>query len=85
MPLTIPFFFVLKDLTRTVDLEVIKERTRVPSETTQTREDFRTELLKRDIRCVFTGVSAEEGDGIHIIPYKWGTEVRDLFCFYIGI
>ena len=70
-----PFFFVLKDLTRTVDLEVIKERTHVPSETTRTHEDFCTELLKRDIRCVFTGVSPEEGDGIHIIPYKRGTEV----------
>jgi len=62
------------DLTTAVDLEVIKERTRVPSETTENRENFRTKLLKRDVRCVFTGVSAEEGDGIHIIPYKRGTE-----------
>ena len=70
------------DLTTAVDLEVIKERTRVPSETTQTREDFRKELLKRDVRCAFTGVSAEEGDGMHIIPYKWGTEVRPTFILH---
>ena len=69
------------DLTTAVDLEVIKERTHVPSETTRTREDFRKELLKRDARCAFTGVSAEEGDGMRIIPYKRGTEVRSTFIY----
>jgi len=71
------------DLTTTVDLEVIKERTRVPSATTETRKDFRKKLLKRDVRCAFTGVSAEEGDGIHIIPYKRGSEVRSTFISHV--
>ena len=70
------------DLITVVDLEVVKERTRVPSETTQTREEFHRELLKRDVRCAFIGVSAEEGDGIHIIPYKRGTEVRSTFILH---
>jgi len=80
--LTLSDLFNYSELTTAVDLEVIKERTQVPSETTRTREDFRAELLKRDVRCVFTGVSAEEGDGIHIIPYKRGTEVRSTFILH---
>ncbi|KZP28688.1 hypothetical protein FIBSPDRAFT_947515 [Athelia psychrophila] len=52
-------------LAHAVDLEVIKERSRVPSETTRTREDFRTKLLERDGRCVWTG---QQGVGMHIIP-----------------
>jgi hypothetical protein len=68
-----------EDLTTAVDLEVIKERTRVPSETTETREVFRTKLLKRDVCRAFTGVSAEEGDAIHIIPCERGSEVCSTF------
>jgi len=39
-----------KDLVHAVDLEVIKVRTNVPSESTQTRNDFRTNLVERDVR-----------------------------------
>ena len=39
-----------------VDPEVIKMRTTTPSETTQSREEYRIRLLKRDIFCVWTGV-----------------------------
>jgi hypothetical protein len=42
-----------KDLVHAVDLEVIKVRTNVPS---QTRNDFRTNLVERDVRCVWTGL-----------------------------
>jgi hypothetical protein len=40
-----------KDLVHAVDLEVIKVRTNVPSESTQTRNDFRTNLVERDVVC----------------------------------
>jgi hypothetical protein len=40
-----------------VDLEVIKQRSQVSSETTGTPEDFRTRLLERDGRCVWTGMT----------------------------
>jgi len=46
-----------------VDLEVIRMRTHVPSETTRTREDFRTKLLDRDAFCVWTGVGEDYGSG----------------------
>jgi hypothetical protein len=65
-----------EDLTRVVDLEVIKIRTDVPSESTQTRDEFNTNLLERDIYCVWTGVEPDEGAGLHIIPYERGSEVR---------
>jgi len=56
-------------------LEVMKEGCMyIPSETTEIYEVFRTKSLKRDMCCAFTGVSAEEGDSIHIIPYKRGSE-----------
>jgi len=58
-----------------VDIEVIKARTGVPSETTGTRDGFRDKLLQRDICCVFTGLPADAGDGLHIIPFKRGPEV----------
>jgi hypothetical protein len=41
-----------------VDIEVIKARTGVPSETTGTCDGFRNKLLQRDICCVFTGIEA---------------------------
>jgi hypothetical protein len=65
-----------EDLAHAIDLEVIKERTHVASETTKTREDFRRRLLLRDPCCVWTGVSSEFGAGMHIIPHRRGSEVR---------
>jgi hypothetical protein len=65
-------------LLHAVDLEVIKQRTQVPTETTRTREDFRTRLVERDgERCVWTGASS--GVGMHIIPYKRGDEACGLY------
>ena len=64
-----------EDLSKAVDLEVIKDRSNVPSETTDTRNDFRNELLKRDVSCVFTGIAKKYGSGMHIIPYARGSEV----------
>jgi len=61
-------------LAHAVDLEVIRRRSQVQSETTQTREDFCTTLLERDGCCVWTGLA--RGAGMHIIPYKQG----DLAC-----
>ena len=58
-----------------VDLEVIKARTAVPSETTGTRQGFRTQLIERDVCCVFTGLEAQYGEGLHIIPFQRGSEV----------
>ena len=63
------------DLSQAVDLEVIKQRSNVPSETTESRDDFRRDLLERDICCVWTGASDELGTGMHIIPFKRGSEV----------
>jgi len=40
------------DLSQAVDLEVIKQRSNVPSETTGTRDNFRSDLLIRDACCV---------------------------------
>ena len=72
-----------EDFTSIVDLQVIKLRTNVPSETTQTRDGFRDRLLKRDVRCVWTGIPSDYGGvGLHIIPYKRGPEVRSMiFCW----
>ena len=44
------FYLSIEDRTYSVDIEVIKARTHVPSETTQTREYFCDKLLERDIR-----------------------------------
>ncbi|KAF8351962.1 hypothetical protein F5887DRAFT_1170358 [Amanita rubescens] len=60
------------DPTRVIDLEVIKARTNVPSETSATRDDFRTRLLERDVCCVWSGYTY--GAGIHIIPFKQGSD-----------
>ncbi|KAF9506089.1 hypothetical protein BS47DRAFT_1399804 [Hydnum rufescens UP504] len=59
------------DFGRMVDLEVIKQRSSVPSETTNTRDAFRDSLLERDECCVFRGVS--RGHGIRIIPPERGS------------
>lgn len=64
------------DALQAVDLGVIRARTNVRSETTQTDEDFRTKLLERDVSCVWTGVGEDLGNGLHIIPYRRGSDVR---------
>ena len=64
-----------EDLSHAVDIEVIKQRSNVPSETTESRNDFRDQLLIRDGFCVFTGSSDRFGSGLHIIPYRRGSEV----------
>jgi hypothetical protein len=65
-----------EDLVHAVDLDVIKTRTNVPPESTQMREDFRTDVMERDVCCVWTGVEPEFANGLHIILYKPGSEVR---------
>ena len=68
-----------KDLAHVVDLDVIKARADTPSESSATRDNFRTVLAERDIRCVWTG--SVFGEGLHIIPFKRGSEVRPAtFC-----
>jgi len=70
------------DYSHAIDIEVIKIRTNVPSETTQTRDDFRNCLLERDACCVWTGTEEEFGSGLHIIPFKRGSEVRSaILCW----
>ncbi|KAJ7593546.1 hypothetical protein C8J56DRAFT_1024135 [Mycena floridula] len=60
-------------LAQAVDLEVIKQRTNVPSETTNSREDFRRKLIERDGPfCVWTGIDRAT-IGMHIIPFRRGT------------
>lgn len=74
------------DALQAVDLEVIRMRTDMYSEntsqTTETRESFNTELLERDVSCVWTGAEAGYGSGFHIIPFRRGSEVcvQRLLC-----
>jgi hypothetical protein len=62
-----------------VDLEVIKQRSHANSGTTGTREDFRTKLLDRDGRCVWTGL---KGIGVHIIPYARGNDACSRYSYW---
>jgi hypothetical protein len=64
-----------EDLVHAVDLEVIKARKCVFSEFTETRDEFSTKLLERDVRCLWTGV-IDYGARLHIIPPERGPEVR---------
>ncbi|KAF8523457.1 hypothetical protein BU17DRAFT_63749 [Hysterangium stoloniferum] len=57
-----------------VDLEVIKMRTSMPSEPTQSRNEFRNNLLERDGFCVWTGGAPDIGAGLHIIPFSRGSK-----------
>ena len=54
-------------------------RTNVSSETTRTpkNENFRTKLLGRDVSCVWTGAGKDHGSGLHIIPFRRSSEVRN--------
>lgn len=65
-----------------VDLEVIRTRTDMyhsEPETSQTlrdiRESFHTKLLERDVSCVWTDAREVCGSGLHIIPFRRGSEV----------
>jgi hypothetical protein len=62
-----------------VDLEVIEIRMNVLSESTESRDEFRTDyaptncphttnITPRDVRCMWTGVGLEFGACLHIIP-----------------
>jgi hypothetical protein len=76
----IAYYLFNEDLNHAVDLEVIKTKAEAPSETTQTREGFRVKLLERDACCAWTGGIPNAGVGMHIIPYKRGSEVRVTLC-----
>lgn len=72
-----------EDLATAVDLEVIKQRTNVPLETTGFHNDFHDRLLEHDISCVWTGVRSEYGDSMHMISFKQGSEVCSNFFFLL--
>ena len=59
-----------EDLIHALDLEVIRDRTHVASETTSTREGFREKLLERDRNCVWTGLGSSFCSGMHIISHR---------------
>jgi len=67
-------------LAHAVDLEVIKQRPYVPSETTGTREDFRTKLLERDGGCVYTDFTMPIG--MHVIPHGRGDKGMFTLVWY---
>ncbi|KIJ50353.1 hypothetical protein M422DRAFT_204264, partial [Sphaerobolus stellatus SS14] len=72
------YFYDLEDDTNileyAVDLEVIKQRSSVPSESSATRTGFRDLLSVRDPRCVFTYGGLAGCTAAHIIPYRRGDE-----------
>ena len=47
----------------------------MPSETPSICDDFCTRLLERNVFCVWTGSGVDFGNGLHIIPYKRGSNV----------
>jgi hypothetical protein len=59
-----------QNLVRAVDREVIKARTNESSESTQIRDEFRTNLEHRDAYYAWSG--ARYGTGLHIIPHHLG-------------
>jgi hypothetical protein len=74
--LTTSYVPLNEDPVRAVDLEVIRARTSVQSETSHSRDGFKPKLLARDICCPWTGTRSELGDAIHIVPFRRGPEVR---------
>ncbi|KAJ7816651.1 hypothetical protein B0H13DRAFT_2380288 [Mycena leptocephala] len=42
------------------------------SQTTHTRENFRTLVAERDVACVFTNMNVDFCQGIHIVPFSKG-------------
>jgi len=77
-PLTIHILHV-DPLARTIDLEVIKQRSTILSSesahsgSSSTRNNFLNHLLELDGDCIFSGFPVVEG--VHIIPYARGDEV----------
>jgi hypothetical protein len=75
------YHYIVSDqdvLAHAVDLEVIKQRSQVPTETTETHEDFRAKVLERDGCCVWTSM---QGVGMHIIPYSRGDEACSHYSY----
>ena len=85
-PLTIHVLRV-DPLARAIDLEVIKQRSAVPSSepphsgSSSTRNNFLEHLVERDGDCVFSGFPVAEG--VHIIPYARGDEVYSLPMYFL--
>ncbi|KAI0266163.1 hypothetical protein BC834DRAFT_969666 [Gloeopeniophorella convolvens] len=52
-----------------IDMDAVGEQSSVRGTPTITRDKFREELLKRDLRCVFTGTRVSMVEGAHIIPF----------------
>lgn len=69
-----------EDLTKAVDLEVVKTRLSAPSHSgnTETRNGFAKALLERDVCCVWTGAKVD-GEAMHIFPFTQGSEVCSAF------
>ncbi|KAJ7895632.1 hypothetical protein B0H14DRAFT_2681203 [Mycena olivaceomarginata] len=42
------------------------------SETTNTRDNFRTLVAERDVVCIFTNMHEESCQGIHVVPFNKG-------------
>ncbi|KAI9566243.1 hypothetical protein HD554DRAFT_2118651 [Boletus coccyginus] len=58
-----------------VDLEVIKLRSKVPTERTSSRGNFRHKLTRRDgTQCVWTGLQKGASEAMYIIPWSKGDE-----------
>lgn len=69
-----------EDLSRSVDLKVIK----LPSVAwvfgANGTSDFPQDLLEREVCCVCTGIDEHIGfgDGVHVIPYRWCSKVSPI-------
>jgi len=74
MTLMVPLSVQREDLVHAVDLEIIKARTHMPSQTTEIRDEFCTKLQEREGYCAWTQI--KYGTGLHIIPHHLGSEVR---------
>jgi hypothetical protein len=44
-------------------------------------ENFRAQLLERDVCCIWTGGTEVIVDAIHIIPFQRGSEVCSLLSY----
>lgn len=66
-------------LAHAVDLEVIKEKTQVLSETTGSSDFFSSDLPLRDGSCVLSGLP---GAGMYIIPYRRDDEARSHYLVW---
>ena len=62
-----------------MDPEVIKERSKISSQSTTRHPEFHDSVLERDGCCVFSGHDAFRCHAIHIIPHARGSEVCFVF------